>query len=207
MADKDHPGVRVPLNLLRQLFVDAVGHADPRRFLPAKLPELLPEWFGNGAPPFGGRLIVVGAGKAAASMAQAVEQALPAGRTLSGVVVTRPSASTQWYVASLERSRYRNRARTSSAGSHAARTRSRSSGVALGGTRQSPVPPKICGLRKETSSFFSSSRLDSSSSSAGLTGNGTDTGKRVKKPRARQSCRQSLVNGRAPRRPQPRRRS
>lgn len=74
---------------LRQLFVDAVAAADPRRQLPVSLPRLLPEWFSADAPAPEGRLIVIGAGKAAASMAQAVEAALPAGRELSGMVVTR----------------------------------------------------------------------------------------------------------------------
>jgi len=74
---------------LRQLFADAVAAADPRRLLPQLLPRLLPEWFSPAAPVPNGRLIVIGAGKAAASMAQAVEQALPAGRKLSGLVVTR----------------------------------------------------------------------------------------------------------------------
>ena len=78
-----------PAAALRGWFADAVAAADPRRFLPAQLPRLLPEWFAPGRPAPRGRLIVVGAGKAAAAMAQAVEAALPAGRTASGLVVTR----------------------------------------------------------------------------------------------------------------------
>lgn len=64
---------------LRRLFDTAVASADPLRCVPAALPE----------PPRG-RTVVVGAGKAAAAMAQAVEanwQGDPA--RLSGVVVTR----------------------------------------------------------------------------------------------------------------------
>lgn len=62
---------------LRHLFGAALRAADPRRVVPAALP----------AKP-GGRCVVVGAGKAAALMAQAVDQAWP-DVALSGVVVTR----------------------------------------------------------------------------------------------------------------------
>src|SRR5277367_5302625 len=65
-----------PLLLLRQLFDAAVAAADPARCVAAQLPPL-PR----------GRTLVIGAGKAAASMAQAVESAWPA--PLSGLVVTR----------------------------------------------------------------------------------------------------------------------
>ena len=65
-----------PATLLRSAFAAAVAAVDPRRCLPSFLP----------APP-SGRTIVVGAGKAAAAMAQAVEEHWPA--ELSGLVVTR----------------------------------------------------------------------------------------------------------------------
>ena len=64
--------------LLRQMFDAAVAEAMPDVVLPRHLP-----------PPPAGRTIVVGAGKAAASMARAVEQAWPVDRPLSGLVVTR----------------------------------------------------------------------------------------------------------------------
>jgi glycerate 2-kinase len=64
--------------LLRRLFDAAVAAADPLRCVPPALPE----------PPRG-RTVVVGAGKAAAAMAMAVERHWPALRPLSGVVVTR----------------------------------------------------------------------------------------------------------------------
>jgi len=69
-----------PRELLRRLFDAGVAAADPARCVPAALAELDP-------PGPGGRLIVVGAGKAAAAMAQAVEAAWPG--PLSGLVVTR----------------------------------------------------------------------------------------------------------------------
>ena len=62
---------------LRQVFDAAVAAADPRRVLARHLPPL-PR----------GRIVVVGAGKAAALMAAAVEEAWP-GADLRGVVVTR----------------------------------------------------------------------------------------------------------------------
>ena len=64
--------------LLRQMFEAAVASASPALTLPAHLP-----------PPPAGRTIVIGAGKAAASMAQAVDAAWPQDRPLSGLVVTR----------------------------------------------------------------------------------------------------------------------
>ena len=64
-------------NLLRAVFDRAVAAADPRVVLAAHLP----------APPTG-RCVVVGAGKAAATMAAAVEAAWP-DVALEGVVVTR----------------------------------------------------------------------------------------------------------------------
>ncbi|MCB9957022.1 MAG: glycerate kinase [Rhodospirillaceae bacterium] len=65
-----------PRALLRRLFDAAVDAARPALCVPPALPE----------PPRG-RLIVVGAGKATAAMAQAVERAWPG--PLEGVVVTR----------------------------------------------------------------------------------------------------------------------
>ena len=67
-----------PRELLLGSFRAAVAAADPRVIVPAHLPT----------PP-AGRTVVVGAGKAAASMAAAVESAWPADRPLSGVVITR----------------------------------------------------------------------------------------------------------------------
>lgn len=62
--------------LLRAMFDAAVAAADPAVCLPPHLP-----------PPPKGRTLLVGAGKAAASMARAVEQAWPG--PLTGLVVTR----------------------------------------------------------------------------------------------------------------------
>lgn len=68
---------RDPENLLRAMFDAARKAADPAICVPPHLPR----------PPKG-RTVVVGAGKAAASMARAVEQHWPGG-PLDGVVVTR----------------------------------------------------------------------------------------------------------------------
>ena len=68
------------MKLLRQMFEAAVAAAQPAACLPPHLP----------GPPKG-RTIVVGAGKAAAAMAQAVERHYPA--TVSGLVVTREGHS------------------------------------------------------------------------------------------------------------------
>ena len=70
--------------LLRALFDAAVARAQPARCVPPRLPPRfsMPQW----APPQG-RTIVVGAGKAAASMARAVETHWPG--PLCGLVVTR----------------------------------------------------------------------------------------------------------------------
>jgi len=65
-----------PPAFLRMLFDAAVSAADPARLLPGRLPS----------PP-AGRTVVVGAGKAAASMAAAVEREWPG--ALEGLVVTR----------------------------------------------------------------------------------------------------------------------
>lgn len=67
-----------PRQLLLESFHAAVGAADPLKILPAHLPS----------PPKG-RTLVVGAGKAAASMALAVEQHWPADAPLEGLVITR----------------------------------------------------------------------------------------------------------------------
>jgi hydroxypyruvate reductase len=67
-----------PREVLLGSFEAALGAADPAKVVPAHLP----------APP-AGRTVVVGAGKAAASMALAVEQHWPSGAPLEGIVVTR----------------------------------------------------------------------------------------------------------------------
>lgn len=63
---------------LLESFLTAVKAADPRHIVPRHLPD----------PPKG-RTVVVGAGKAAAAMAQAVENAWPIDAPLEGLVVTR----------------------------------------------------------------------------------------------------------------------
>lgn len=65
-------------DLLLRMFRAAVDAAAPALCVPPHLP-----------PPPAGRTVVVGAGKAAAAMAQAVEAGWPADRPLSGLVVTR----------------------------------------------------------------------------------------------------------------------
>jgi hydroxypyruvate reductase len=65
-----------PRGLLRRLFDAAIASAQPARCVPPHLPE----------PPVG-RLVVIGAGKASAAMARAVEDHW--GSELSGLVVTR----------------------------------------------------------------------------------------------------------------------
>jgi glycerate 2-kinase len=65
-------------DVLRAMFEAAIAAASPDKAVPANLP----------APP-AGRTVVVGAGKAAASMARAVEAHWPADKPLSGLVVTR----------------------------------------------------------------------------------------------------------------------
>ena len=67
-----------PRELLLGSFQAALGAADPLKIVPAHLPK----------PPKG-RTVVVGAGKAAASMAFAVESHWPEGAPLEGVVITR----------------------------------------------------------------------------------------------------------------------
>src|SRR5262245_43049625 len=65
-----------PRHLLRYMFDAAVAAASPKLRIPAHLP-----------PPPKGKTIVIGAGKASAAMAKAVEDAWPG--PLSGFVVTR----------------------------------------------------------------------------------------------------------------------
>ncbi|MFT8243909.1 glycerate kinase type-2 family protein [Roseomonas sp. BN140053] len=65
-------------SILRKLFDAGLRAADPRAVLAAQLPE----------PPRGGRVLVLGAGKASALMAAALEDAWPE-VPLSGLVVTR----------------------------------------------------------------------------------------------------------------------
>jgi len=67
-----------PRDLLLESFQAAVAAADPLKIVPQHLP-----------PPPRGRTLVVGAGKAAAAMALAVEQSWPAGAALDGLVITR----------------------------------------------------------------------------------------------------------------------
>jgi glycerate 2-kinase len=64
--------------LLREMFEAAIAAASPDKAVPPNLPE----------PP-AGRTVVVGAGKAAASMARAVEAHWPDDKPLSGLVATR----------------------------------------------------------------------------------------------------------------------
>ena len=72
----DVPRTIDPKVLLRQMFEAAIAAAQPARCVPPYLPE----------PP-AGRLFVIGAGKASAAMARAVEEHWPG--ELSGLVVTR----------------------------------------------------------------------------------------------------------------------
>src|SRR5689334_27995 len=67
---------RDPRTLLKAMFDAAIAAALPDKTLPAYLP-----------PPPQGRMLVLGCGKAAASMAKAVEDHWPT--ALSGMVVTR----------------------------------------------------------------------------------------------------------------------
>ena len=67
-----------PAELLQQSYAAAVAAADPLKIVPAHVP----------APPQG-KTLVVGAGKAAASMARAVEDHWPASAALEGLVITR----------------------------------------------------------------------------------------------------------------------
>lgn len=73
-----NPDLPEPRELLTRLFHAAVARAQPSRVLAAHLP-----------PPPRGRTLVLGAGKASAAMAQALEAAWPDSAPLSGLVVTR----------------------------------------------------------------------------------------------------------------------
>jgi len=75
-SSKQAPGFADPRVLLRRLFEAALAAADPAEVVPRNLPK----------PPKG-RTLVVGAGKAAAAMAAAVEAHWP--QPLGGLVVTR----------------------------------------------------------------------------------------------------------------------
>ncbi len=66
-----------PVGFLKALFKAGLDAADPLKIVPKHLP-----------PPPKGRTVVVGAGKAAASMAKAVEDNWPADKSLQGLVVT-----------------------------------------------------------------------------------------------------------------------
>ncbi len=77
-----------PRALLQQLFQTALATADPAEAIPAHLPRALAHWNRRG------RAVVVGAGKAAASMAKALEDNWEAvtgtsASKLEGLVVTR----------------------------------------------------------------------------------------------------------------------
>lgn len=77
--------LRDPGELLRELFARAVASAQPAIGVPARLD---PGFLTPGGGPGGqGRLVVIGAGKASAAMAQAVEAHWPG--PLEGLVVTR----------------------------------------------------------------------------------------------------------------------
>lgn len=80
MADEVNAHIDDPRQLLRRLFAAGLAAADPARCVPPALAAIEP-------PGPGGRLIVVGAGKASAAMARAVEAHWPG--PLSGLVVTR----------------------------------------------------------------------------------------------------------------------
>lgn len=67
--------------LLLESFHIAVAAADPLKIVPAYLP--------SGASLAKGKTLVIGAGKAAASMAKAVEDNWPSGAPLEGLVITR----------------------------------------------------------------------------------------------------------------------
>ena len=67
-----------PRELLLNSFHAAVDAADPLKIVPCHLP----------APPQRGNTLVVGAGKAAAAMARAVEENWPADYPLEGIVIT-----------------------------------------------------------------------------------------------------------------------
>ena len=67
-----------PENFLKHLYQVAVARALPGKILADYLP-----------PPPKGRTVVIGAGKAAGSMALAIEQAWPESAPMSGLLITR----------------------------------------------------------------------------------------------------------------------
>jgi len=73
-----------PEKVLRDLFGVAVAAADPAKCVPPHLDGLVPD----DQEKTGGRIVVVGAGKASAAMARAVEEYWPE-REIIGLVVTR----------------------------------------------------------------------------------------------------------------------
>ena len=79
MSPDAHPATAQAQALLRRMFDAAIASAQPARCIPAHLPQ--PQSLGSG------RLIVIGAGKASAAMARAVEDHWRG--PLSGLVVTR----------------------------------------------------------------------------------------------------------------------
>ena len=74
-----------PTELLLQSYYAAVAAADPLKIVPPHLQGLTTEATGNSQR----KTLVIGAGKAAASMAKAVEQHWPANPLLEGLVITR----------------------------------------------------------------------------------------------------------------------
>lgn len=87
-----HSSVEEPLVLLKALFQEAVSRALPEHNVPPHLP-----------PPPKGRTLVLGAGKAAASMAQALEKHWPISAPLSGLVVTRYGHVPEFHYPSTQR--------------------------------------------------------------------------------------------------------
>ncbi|OYV01434.1 MAG: glycerate kinase, partial [Burkholderiales bacterium PBB5] len=82
MTHATKPGQVQARELLSLLFATAIASAQPSRCIPAHLPP--PQSLGRG------RLIVIGAGKASAAMARAVEDHWTGSADqLSGLVVTR----------------------------------------------------------------------------------------------------------------------
>ena len=78
MLRMNPPARMSPSELLLQSYLAAVAAADPLKIVPPHLP-----------PPAKGKTLVIGAGKAAASMAKAVEDHWPQHASLEGIVITR----------------------------------------------------------------------------------------------------------------------
>ncbi|MCB1942468.1 MAG: glycerate-2-kinase family protein, partial [Candidatus Accumulibacter sp.] len=78
-------GRGTPRQLLQKMFAAAVSSAQPAHCLPPHLPQVARLLPGSGP----GRLLVIGAGKASAAMARAVEDHWPGPAPISGLVVTR----------------------------------------------------------------------------------------------------------------------